>query len=1097
MKTNKLISLAAAVLLMGATQVMASYDDCVNGINTGNGCIVPDNAGEVTIEIWGAGGGGATGENFSGGGGGGGGYCKFVGSLTNKTLTFAIGNGGSGGTQDTPNDAGIVGGVTSITIDTITSYANGGNGGAYNAGGTGGVCNPGALSAQVTGYVGGSGHSLGGGGASGSPFGVGGNSTGEGGGTCANGATNGVDCGSGGDATPNLGTSPGGGGSGGKDEDDGSVGGNGQVRITWTAINNAPTITSTPITTGAKDTLYTYELNATDADGDTLTWSVTDGTTLPSWLNLSSGLTALGETGVINNYRSEPIIATDSQGIPYMAYVDPANNKINVLKYNGTSWDLVGDSGCNSTVDAAFLDFAIDGNDVPYISFSQKVDFSTFGKTFVMKYESNQWSYVGNSNGFSAGAATYTKLLLVNNIPYVSYHEYINPVYKISVQKYNTSNSTWEYVGGQGLSDNNTGTYMAFNKDSQNNLYIVYDDIDSSDSSRKATAKKFNDTNSSWELVGDRQFTPSNVRFLNLDFDSADTPYISFEDASVGNKRSVMKYANNAWSYVGSAGISEGGASKGDLVIDDNDNVYAAYTDAGINHDYLGKIKVFNGTSWDEIDTSLIEGMGDSPFFALSDDAIYVAFKEYETPDTALGEMKVFKLANGAVLSGTPTELNGATASQDVNLTLSDGNGGVVSHNFTITLSGFNNPTTFSALTPINTDDNVIVKPFENITLSDDDSTEFNATITLDDNDKGTLSATTIATGSLSEIQTALRAITFTPAQNIVAVGTTTTTTITLTVTADGNDAQTTNSVVSTSVNDENNNGSTTSTPINGTCGASNGITTLIAPSTNLCSIGTITSVTSNSTTHSWSCNGIDGGTADSCSANKPIANINTGGGSTAVSGLGGTTSTTNINNNQVLTSNTTNTGGVPIVIEAELPTDTSSIVKTKHKIAIGGKETVAISKLEATVDIKLDKSVETKADINTTQISVIAKPDGTAEHTVTLQSGKISKATSDIVGAKTEIKISGEVETMAGDVNATESGYTIKAVAITKVDGTTLTRFIKVNTADETDITILGNTVTPTTPFEAGNNVQIEEISGTLYMKIEAPLSDVNLEIE
>jgi hypothetical protein len=285
------------------------------------------------------------------------------------------------------------------------------------------------------------------------------------------------------------------------------------------------------------------------------------------------------------------------------------------------------------------------------------------------------------------------------------------------------------------------------------------------------------------------------------------------------------------------------------------------------------------------------------------------------------------------------------------------------------------------------------------------------------------------------------------------------------------------------------------STPINGTCGASNGATLILANVINQCSTGTASSITSNSTTHSWSCNGIDGGTTANCSATIPIGVISNHIQSTGVSALLGTI-TTSENDKDVLSATTINTGGTTITIKAELPTNANSTIRTQHSITIGGKKTEAISKLEATVDIKSDKSVETKADINTTQISVIAKPDGTAEHTVTLQSGKISKATSDVIGATTEIKENGTVETMAGDVNATEVGYTIKALAITQPNGTTITRFIKVNTADETDITILGNTVTPTTPFEAGNNVEIKDIDGTLYIKTSAPL-DANLEIE
>lgn len=56
---------------------------------------------------------------------------------------------------------------------------------------------------------------------------------------------------------------------------------------------------------------------------------------------------------------------------------------------------------------------------------------------------------------------------------------------------------------------------------------------------------------------------------------------------------------------------------------------------------------------------------------------------------------------------------------------------------------------------------------------------------------------------------------------------------------------------------------------VNGVCGSSNNGTFSTAPSTNLCSAGTNTSVITNTTTYNWSCNGSNGGTNVSCSATR------------------------------------------------------------------------------------------------------------------------------------------------------------------------------------------------------------------------------------
>ena len=55
--------------------------------------------------------------------------------------------------------------------------------------------------------------------------------------------------------------------------------------------NQSPTITSTPITTATVGAVYTYDVNATDPDGDTLTYSLTT--------NLA-GMTINSTTGLIN-----------------------------------------------------------------------------------------------------------------------------------------------------------------------------------------------------------------------------------------------------------------------------------------------------------------------------------------------------------------------------------------------------------------------------------------------------------------------------------------------------------------------------------------------------------------------------------------------------------------------------------------------------------------------------------------------------------------------------------------------------------------------------------------------------------------------------
>ncbi|MDD2698365.1 MAG: Ig-like domain-containing protein, partial [Arcobacteraceae bacterium] len=112
-------------------------------------------------------------------------------------------------------------------------------------------------------------------------------------------------------------------------------------------------------------------------------------------------------------------------------------------------------------------------------------------------------------------------------------------------------------------------------------------------------------------------------------------------------------------------------------------------------------------------------------------------------------------------------------------------------------------PTISNASAGQTVNDTATLTPFSGITLADNENDNISVTITLDDNAKGTLSATTIASTTVAAAQTALRAITFNPADNRVAVNGTETTTFTITVN-DGNSNGTNNTttVISTSVND-------------------------------------------------------------------------------------------------------------------------------------------------------------------------------------------------------------------------------------------------------------------------------------------------------
>lgn len=77
--------------------------------------------------------------------------------------------------------------------------------------------------------------------------------------------------------------------------------------------------------------------------------------------------------------------------------------------------------------------------------------------------------------------------------------------------------------------------------------------------------------------------------------------------------------------------------------------------------------------------------------------------------------------------------------------------------------------------------DDATIKPFTNIVLVDGDGDTISVTIILYNYAYGTLSASTVASGTFASVQATLREITFTPTPNRVPVGGTEMTTFTIT----------------------------------------------------------------------------------------------------------------------------------------------------------------------------------------------------------------------------------------------------------------------------------------------------------------------------
>ena len=118
------------------------------------------------------------------------------------------------------------------------------------------------------------------------------------------------------------------------------------------SINHAPTITSIPITTVTVDDLYVYDVDATDPDGDTLTYSLT---TSPAGMTINSTTGVIGWTPNVNQIGEQDVEGRVSDGTSFdtqtfKIIVEDKGYAVNVTDSSGKTSVVVGNKQINVNV---------------------------------------------------------------------------------------------------------------------------------------------------------------------------------------------------------------------------------------------------------------------------------------------------------------------------------------------------------------------------------------------------------------------------------------------------------------------------------------------------------------------------------------------------------------------------------------------------------------------------------------------------------------------------------------------------------------------------------------------------------------------------
>ncbi len=140
-------------------------------------------------------------------------------------------------------------------------------------------------------------------------------------------------------------------------------------------------------------------------------------------------------------------VAVDRDGNVYLAYCAHQTQYLTVFRYNGTEWELLGDNIADGPIKG--LDVALDSQQNFYVSYA---DSNMESKISVMKYDGEEWDYVGQRAFSEAGSDSYQSLTMLYDSPCVVYtdlgfgYKTSAMYYKAAVMLYPPTNLTAEIV---------------------------------------------------------------------------------------------------------------------------------------------------------------------------------------------------------------------------------------------------------------------------------------------------------------------------------------------------------------------------------------------------------------------------------------------------------------------------------------------------------------------------------------------------------------------------------------------------------------------------------------------------------------------------
>ncbi|OGC36372.1 hypothetical protein A2311_02405 [candidate division WOR-1 bacterium RIFOXYB2_FULL_48_7] len=281
------------------------------------------------------------------------------------------------------------------------------------------------------------------------------------------------------------------------------------------------------------------------------------------WVEVGSGPVTSEAVSISENDVPSLIV---NNGIPYAAFITSPGADLLVRKYSGGAWVDVGSLPVSGS--AGYCSLQITG-ETPYVATND------FGLMKVFYLNGATWDWV-NSSLVSLGSNHWLSLAMLGTTPYVAFRDANNN--SRATVKYSPGGS-WATLGGAGFgveSDSVVYTSLAIN--SSNNIFVAFKR--NAVSPYKAVVMKYNSTTTSWEAVGAEGISDGEADLTRLKCFGQDL-YLSYKDMANQSGITTLLYDHSSagWYVLGTAAFSGQEADLPALTVDPNGTPYVAFQD--------------------------------------------------------------------------------------------------------------------------------------------------------------------------------------------------------------------------------------------------------------------------------------------------------------------------------------------------------------------------------------------------------------------------------------------------------------------------------------------------------------------------------------